>query len=50
MEEAGSIQFARDYAAALILESKGDLESSVPPSDARDLLASMADFFVKRDT
>ena len=26
----------RDYAAGLILESKSELESSVPPSDARD--------------
>ena len=37
-------------AAGLILGSKGDLETSVPPSGARDLLASMADFFVKRDS
>jgi geranylgeranyl diphosphate synthase type I len=50
MEAAGSVRFARDYAAALILEAKADLEDSVPPSDARDLLASMADFFVKRDS
>ena len=50
MEAAGSVRFARDYAAGLILEAKADLEGSIPPSDARDLLASMADFFVKRDS
>jgi geranylgeranyl diphosphate synthase type I len=50
MEATGSIQFARDYAAGLILAAKADLETAVPPSGARDLLASMADFFVKRDS
>jgi len=50
MEEAGSIEFARTYAADLVVDAKQGLIESVPKSRARDLLASMADFFVKRST
>jgi geranylgeranyl diphosphate synthase type I len=50
MTEAGSIEFARDYGERLILGAKSDLEDALPPSKARDLLASMADFFVARQS
>jgi geranylgeranyl diphosphate synthase type I len=56
MEEAvaitrasGSIDFARTYARDLVLSAKADLEAALPKSKARDLLLSMADFFVQRD-
>ncbi len=49
MEESGSIAFARSYAADTIERAKADLVEALPPSKARDLLASMADFFVERD-
>ena len=48
MEESGSIEFARSYACDLVVDAKQGLIESVPKSRARDLLASMADFFVKR--
>jgi len=50
MEEAGSVEFARSYARDLVVDAKQGLIESVPKSRARDLLASMADFFVKRST
>lgn len=50
MEAAGSIDFARDYARDLIVEAKAGLLESVPKSRARDLLGSMADFFIKRSS
>ena len=49
MTEAGSIEFARTYARDLVLQAKASLESALPKSKARDLLLSMADFFIKRD-
>lgn len=49
MREAGSIDFARDYARDLVLSAKTDLEAALPKTKARDLLLSMADFFVERD-
>jgi geranylgeranyl diphosphate synthase type I len=48
--EAGSIEFARTYARDLVLGAKADLEAALPKSKARDLLLSMADFFVERDS
>ena len=48
MTEAGSIEFARGYGCGLVTEAKSALEKALPPSDARKLLLSMADFFVKR--
>lgn len=48
MTDAGSVAFARDHAMTIITDAKRDLEAAVPPSHARDLLCSMADFFVKR--
>jgi geranylgeranyl diphosphate synthase, type I len=48
MDAAGSVSFARNHAMTIITDAKRDLEAAVPPSRARDLLCSMADFFVKR--
>jgi geranylgeranyl diphosphate synthase type I len=50
MVESESISFARAYARELGLGAKRDLEAALPNSKARDLLLSMADFFVERDT
>jgi len=48
MREAGSIAFANTFAEDLVIDAKAALEAELPRSKARDLLASMADFFVKR--
>lgn len=48
MEDAGSIQYARDYAEGLVQRSKERLFDVLEPSIARDLLISMADWFVER--
>lgn len=48
MEKTGSIQYARDYASRLTDEAKQTLVEQVPQTDARDLLLSMADWFVNR--
>jgi geranylgeranyl diphosphate synthase type I len=50
MQQAGSIEYARSYARALIESAKDGLIEAVPPSAARDLLGSMADFFVERSS
>ncbi|MBN2847904.1 MAG: polyprenyl synthetase family protein [Coriobacteriia bacterium] len=50
MVEAGSIDFARAYGRDLVLSAKTELEAALPRSKARDLLLSMADFFVERDS
>ncbi|GAB4278072.1 MAG: short chain isoprenyl diphosphate synthase IdsA [Coriobacteriia bacterium] len=50
MEGSGSIQFARRFAEDLIVEAKERLVEALPPSGARDLLASMADFFIERQS
>jgi len=50
MGEAGSIEFARTYARDLIISAKDGLIEAVPPSPARELLGSMADFFVERSS
>jgi len=47
---AGSIEFANDYAKSLVLNAKNALELNLPKSKARDLLGSMADFFIKRNS
>ena len=49
MQGAGSVDFANCYAEKLVLEAKDALERELPHSRARDLLASMADFFIKRN-
>ncbi|MDR1713612.1 MAG: polyprenyl synthetase family protein [Coriobacteriales bacterium] len=48
MQEAGSIDYARDYATALVSEAKLNLTAALPDSRPRDLLLSMADFFIDR--
>jgi geranylgeranyl diphosphate synthase, type I len=50
LTDSGSIDYARDYAADLVSGAKGELEAALPPSKARDLLLSMADFFVQRQS
>jgi geranylgeranyl diphosphate synthase type I len=50
MVEAGSIEFARNYAHDLVLSAKTELEEALPKTKARELLLSMADFFVERDS
>jgi geranylgeranyl diphosphate synthase, type I len=49
MQDAGSIDFAKDYAEKLVVDAKADLEVQLPRSKARELLVSMADFFIKRN-
>ena len=48
MQDAGSIDYARSYAENLTSIAKNRLSDMVEPSEARDLLESMADWFVKR--
>lgn len=48
MQEAGSIDFANAYARDLVLGAKARLENALPKSKAKELLLSMADFFVGR--
>ena len=48
MREAGSIDYARNYAENLTSIAKNRLRDMIEPSDARDLLLSMADWFVNR--
>lgn len=48
MESAGSIEYARAYAENLTSIAKNRVNDMVEPSRARDLLVSMADWFVKR--
>lgn len=48
MEEAGSIDYARNYAEELTRNAKERLLGVLPESSARDVLVSMADWFVDR--
>lgn len=48
MEDAGSIAYARNYAENLTSIAKNRLIDMVKPSSSRDLLISMADWFVNR--
>ncbi len=48
MDEAGSLEYVRTYAENLTSIAKNRLVDMVEPSDARDLLVSMADWFVSR--
>ena len=48
MRESGSIDYARDYALQLTEKAKAQLRAALEPSDTRDLLCSMADWFVNR--
>lgn len=48
MQRAGSIEYARAYAEKLTSDAKMRLVEKIEPSKARDLLVSMADWFVNR--
>ena len=48
MEQSGSIEYAKNYAENLTSIAKNRLVDMVEPSDARELLLSMADWFVNR--
>lgn len=48
MQEADSINFARRYAEQLTSKAKEEIADVLEPSIHRDLLVSMADFFVNR--
>lgn len=48
LDECGSIDYAKDYASELTESAKASMTKVIKPSEARDLLVSMADFFVKR--
>lgn len=50
MQQAGSIDYANSYSRDLVVEAKSSLERALPKSRAKDLLMSMADFFVKRSS
>jgi geranylgeranyl diphosphate synthase type I len=50
MKEAGSIAFASSFAENLVVDAKAALVAELPRTKARDMLAAMADFFVKRNT
>ncbi|MEF8786470.1 MAG: polyprenyl synthetase family protein [Haloarculaceae archaeon] len=47
LEEAGSIQFAREQAEDLVQSGKDNLQT-LPDNDARDLLEGIADFLIER--
>ena len=48
MEASGSIEYARNYAENLTSIAKNRLVDMVRPSSSRELLISMADWFVNR--
>ena len=48
MDEAGSLAFAAQYARDLVATAKQGIAGHLEPSEAYDLLLSMADFFVER--
>ncbi|MEY8314193.1 polyprenyl synthetase family protein [Adlercreutzia muris] len=48
MEGAGSVEYARTYAEELSQNAKARLVAAIEPSPYRDLLVSMADWFVNR--
>ncbi|HET6351464.1 MAG TPA: polyprenyl synthetase family protein [Coriobacteriia bacterium] len=50
MNASGSVEFANTYARDLVIGAKSGLEFALPKSKAKDLLLSMADFFVKRSS
>ncbi len=50
MREAGSVEYADTYASKLVVDAKSSLEAVLPKSKARDMLAAMADFFIKRNS
>lgn len=47
-QEVGAVDYARTYARELVMRAKRDLESLHIAKDAREVLISMADFFIER--
>lgn len=50
MTRTGSIEHANGYARDLVLSAKAHLDTELPQGRAKDLLLSMADFFIKRSS
>ena len=48
LEKTGSIEYARAYAQDLTEQAKAVLSEGIAPSDSREVLLSMADWFVER--
>lgn len=48
MQKTGSIDYVSDYATKLAYEHRGELIDVLPPSESRDLLVAMGEFFVNR--
>ena len=48
MQNAGSLDFARDYATGLVNLAKAELSNTIKDNEYKKLLLSMADFFVMR--
>lgn len=48
MERSGSLDYARQYALGLVTEAKSQLNIALPESRAKDILLSMADYFIDR--
>jgi geranylgeranyl diphosphate synthase type I len=48
MQDAGSLNFARDYATGLVNNAKSDLDAQLPASKSKNLLMQMADYFIDR--
>ncbi|MCL2757368.1 MAG: polyprenyl synthetase family protein [Coriobacteriia bacterium] len=48
MQDAGSLDFARDYAIGLVNRAKAELGNALVDSDCKKLLLSMAEFFIAR--
>ncbi|MCL2526250.1 MAG: polyprenyl synthetase family protein [Coriobacteriia bacterium] len=48
MRDAGSIDYANDFATGIIHDAKAELAAALEPNRATKLLLSMADFFIRR--
>jgi len=50
MQSSGSVEFANGYARDLVVSAKSALDAALPKTKAKELLLSMADFFIKRSS
>ncbi|MDR2036154.1 MAG: polyprenyl synthetase family protein [Coriobacteriales bacterium] len=48
MQDAGSLEFARDYAIGLVAAAKADITERLENNECTKLLLQMADFFIER--
>lgn len=48
MQNAGSVEFARDYAIGLVAAAKADISEKLDDNEHAKLLVQMADFFIER--